>query len=153
MNYKDYMFDGKFVAELVAFLEKHWHVDSIRPKGFNELKKGYTDYDGMQEFCDDPGFEDLAKELEETLKVQRTGGSLDTLSNLSTPYVVYDDVCQGRAPLFKLICTLVYFGVDLGMKVQEEESAKEIVRLKEDVKFARECLTSYRESHQKEKRS
>lgn len=71
-------------------VHKYPGLSEARPLGWDTLAKGYSDFDGQEEY--DPQYD---QELFEGTDVQGTC-SPNFVGKTALPYVMYDEVCQGR---------------------------------------------------------
>jgi hypothetical protein len=100
------------VGKLVSLINKFWKID-VKPNGYDELKKDYQDFDGMEEF--DPT---------EMLKFfkgfdSESASSLSFPEQLSAPQILYGECCQGRSPLHSLVSAVFSYAFQCGAKYQE----------------------------------
>ena len=99
---------GKDVSALADYLLKHWDgLKNVKPKGFKKFEKGYSDFDGMEEW-EDKERDNCEKEFK---GFDDEGvSSFNFVRKISLPDVMYGDVCQGRSPLYTLISACVAYG-------------------------------------------
>lgn len=102
------------------FLEKYWlGLKSIKPKGYDELKKDYTDYDGIDEWDNN----ERGKQEDDFKGFDN--GDFNIVRALSAPHVVYDDLSQGRPPLRTLISAILAYGFEKGEIYGKEKGKTE----------------------------
>ena len=100
------------VGKMVKFLNKFWKIKA-KPIGYDELKKDYCDFDGMEEF--DPTemvnfFEGMDSQ---------TASGFNFPEQLTAPQVVYGECCQDRSPLHSIISAVFSYAFLCGAKYQE----------------------------------
>lgn len=100
------------VEAMVKFFKKFWDI-KVRPKGFLKLRRGYSDFDGMEEY----DYEPLIKAFKGFNN--STAGSMSFPEQLSVPHVVYNDVCQGRDSLESMIGAIFSYSFQCGAKYQQ----------------------------------
>lgn len=82
----------------------HWpDIDDAKPMGYDALHQGYSDFDGMAAYCETQQAQDEADFRGTDSSSARTP-SLP--SRIALPYVLYDDVCQGRRAPYVLVSSV-----------------------------------------------
>lgn len=71
----------------------------VKPKGWSSLSKEYSDFNGMDEYCENEAKIDMADFQGCN---SDTAGASGFHGRVVLPYVMYDDKCQGRKPLYTL---------------------------------------------------
>lgn len=102
----------KNVKHLAAYLAKYWDIN-VKPKGYDELKKDYNDFDGMEE--DNP--EEIVKDFN---GFDTSGATCFSFpEQLTASQVVYGEVCQGRSPIHSIVSAVFSYAFSCGAKYQE----------------------------------
>lgn len=98
----------------------------LRPKGWKQLAKNYEDYDGQEEY----------NETENVFKGMNSEGVVSHAFHVrvALPYVMYDDKCQGRKPLYTLIGAILAHALSVNSHNNEQHIIEEINRIKEITK-------------------
>lgn len=112
---------GKEVEAILKYLAPGWDIKAL-PKGYAKYRKGYQDYDGMEELDE--------KALMNSFKGHDDSGTLSPPFpvRVSLPHVTYDDTCQGRPPLETLIGAILGHGMLLGMRIAAIDTMSEANR-------------------------
>lgn len=112
---------GDDIAKIIKWLKKYWTgLKALKPKGYKEYLKDYTDYKDMgsqmiQDAIDDyEGWDD------------GTVTDFSLPEKLTLPHIAYDDTNQGRDPLTMFISAMVQHGFAIGKLYGSEERAKGI---------------------------
>jgi hypothetical protein len=95
----------KVVKSIIQEVKKEVEKPNLlMPIGWKKLAKGYSDYDGMEEYSK----EQSQKDREEFKGVDSNSASASGYpGRIALPYVMYDDKCQGRKPLEVLVGAIV----------------------------------------------
>ncbi len=68
-----------------------------KPKGWALLRKNYSDYDGMEEYDPEPDYDKFRG-------FDTRGNSASHFTyRIATPYIMYDNICQGRPRALALV--------------------------------------------------
>lgn len=130
-NKCDLLSFGDDIDALVSYLANHWEGHKgIKPKGYNEFTKNYTDFDGMEEL-DVMGLREEFKGCNDA-----TVRSFEFPIGVSLPHVAYDDICQGREPFRTLVAACVRYGMMRGEVIAMED----VEKIKKEVRGAIELL-------------
>ena len=125
-NTKDLPSYDETCEAIEKFIKTRWNgIKNFKPKGWDAFKKDYTDFGGMQEYCDSGQDEKDADDFE-GLNISKGGGSGFT-SRVALPYVMYDAVCQGRSPLQVFIGSILSYGMQKGVLYGKEDAKNEII--------------------------
>lgn len=110
-------------VDLLNFLKKHWvGLDGVKPKDYDEFCKNYDDFDGMLEWTDN----ERGKQEDEFKGFDDGDDCINFVSTVALPYVAYDDIGQGRAPIQTLIHACISYGLERGrIYGMQEGSCKE----------------------------
>lgn len=117
---KDLQFHN-LIDPIVNFLKRNWEVKGVMPKGYKEYLKDYREYKDM-------GDDSFVPEFDGLLNTSPAG--LPLPDRLSLPHVAYDDKEQGRKPFALMVGILVGYGLQVGKRLKELETEKEIADLK-----------------------
>lgn len=109
-------------------IETYWEGD-LKPKGFDEFKEEYNDYEGMGE----PQYDLEFKGFDSS-----TAGSFSIEEQLNLPNVVYNDTNQGRNPVECLIGAVLGYGMQVG-------EARKTKELTDKIKTTLERIVRYAE--------
>ncbi|MBU9200094.1 hypothetical protein KTD31_01585 [Burkholderia multivorans] len=90
-------YERRVKAVLASLTERYPALAVARPLGWEALEKGYRDFDGMEAY--DPSID---HELFEGTLVEGPGAP-DFTGRVALPYVMYDEVCQGRKASYVLV--------------------------------------------------
>lgn len=106
------------------------NLDNIKPVGWDELKKDYKDFQGMEEYCE------KQQRLDE---MDFAGHRFDVIapsypSRIACPYVMYDEVCQNRKAYFSLIGSIFAQGLSVAEHNNSIEIAKDLENILEEIK-------------------
>lgn len=91
----------KIVKKITSDIQDEFkNTSDIKPLGWEELAKNYTDYDGMDEYSRKSQLKE-----EKAFKGCDSSGhtSFGFPGRIALPYVMYDDKCQNRKPLEVLV--------------------------------------------------
>lgn len=122
---------SKICKELVGEVKKLYpEATKARPKGWKALSKDYSDFKGMDEYCENQAHIDW-----DDFKGcnSNSAGASGFHGRVALPYVMYDDKCQGRKPLEVLVGAIfahAYFVAGHNNKV---DLINEITELKENL--------------------
>lgn len=103
---------GKHVDALIKFIKEHW-ILRARPKGYDKFCEDYSDFKGMEELDE--------KKLMDSFEGHDAGGttSFPFPMRISLPHVAYDDICQGREPIWILIGSIFAYGMLYGERYEQ----------------------------------
>ena len=88
----------KNVNKILAEVKKEFpDAGKLKPKGWSQMAKGYSDYEGMSDL-DHESLRASFKGMD-----SGTAGASSFEVRVSLPHVMYDDKCQGRKPLEVLV--------------------------------------------------
>ena len=91
------------IDAILKYVKKNWDVKAS-PKGYKAFKKGYQDYQGMEELNE--------ATLQKKFKGHGDGsvGAPGFVVKISLPHTTYDDTNQGRRPLETLLGAILSHG-------------------------------------------
>ncbi|HDR9105969.1 TPA: hypothetical protein QDB04_002825 [Burkholderia vietnamiensis] len=90
-------YERRVKAVLAALTPRYPDLAGARPLGWESMEKGYRDFDGMAEY--DPSVD---HELFKGTLVEGHGAP-DFVGRIALPYVMYDEMCQGRKACYVLV--------------------------------------------------
>jgi hypothetical protein len=78
-------------------------LSELKPLGWEKLYESYTDFDGMEEYCETQQASD-----ENEFKGSCVSGAVSAPfpGRVALPYVMYDEVCQGRSAAMTLVSAI-----------------------------------------------
>ena len=118
----------KNVKNLInSFKEQYPDIKNMKPKGWKDFAKNYSDYDGMDELN--------PNELKKLFNGMDSGTAGCSSFEIRTalPHVMYDDKCQGRKPLEALIGAMFTHSFVMNEKNNGTKMLKEWVQLKQEL--------------------
>lgn len=125
-NAKDLPHFEETCEAIEKFIKTRWNgIRNFKPKGWAKLAKDYTDFDGMQEYCDSGQAEKDADDFD-GLNIS-SAGAFGFTSRVSLPHTMYDKFGQGRSPLAVFIGAVLGYGMRMGMLRGKEEATTAIV--------------------------
>lgn len=107
-------FEKRSKALFRNLAERFPGLAQLRPHGWDELYANYTDFAGMEEYCNSQQQADEAA-FGGTLITGALSPSFPT--RVALPYVMYDQVCQGRSAALTLVSAI--YAQFLGLREQE----------------------------------
>ena len=113
-------------GELIKHLKKHWSgLDDVKPKGYEAFIKDYNDFQGMEEWGDDPT---LSKKQKKEFKGfdSSSAGGFGFIDSTALCHVAYSDIGQGYSPIETLIASCVTYGMSIGECYGRKEAGREI---------------------------
>lgn len=114
-------------VSIEKFIKTRWRgIKNFKPKGWDNLRKDYIDFDGQEEYCDS-GQDKKDKETFTGLNTETAGG-FGLTTNVALPYVMYNDICQGRSPLQSFIGAILSYGMQKGMLYGKDKAKEDTVR-------------------------
>ena len=114
---------SKIADPITKFIVENWE-GNLQPKGYEDFKADYEDYDGMGE----PEY-DL--EFDGFNSATAGCGSIEDMLNL--PNVTYGDTNQGRTPHDALVGGILGYGMQIGKARANKSIEKEMDRLQGDI--------------------
>lgn len=112
----------------------------LKPKGWSELAKNYSEYDGMEEFDDQKAKEEFKGTQFEL------ASSYSFEIRIALPHVMYDDKEQGRKPLEVLVGAVLGHACCVSENNNATKMLKELVELKNEYsqpQYYKEAVTEF----------
>lgn len=108
---KDLQPHGSDSEALLEFLQKYWEgLDDVKPKGYDVFCSGYSDHDGIVEWCDN----ERGHQEDDFNGFDNGYDGINFVSTVSLPHIASDDLCQGRPPIQMLISACISYGFTRG---------------------------------------
>ena len=118
---------NKVAKEVLTLIPE---AKKFKPKGWDELKVGYSDFDGFDSYQKEHSKNDM--------KIfngvnSSTAGASGFHERIALPNVMYDDVCQGRNPLRTISSSAVAHGLFVASHNNTANIINEMERLKKEM--------------------
>lgn len=129
----------KVVTQIVSQLKEDFpNASRLKPKGWLNLSKTYSDFDGMADFDKTKARKDFGG------MDSGTAGSPSFEVRVSLPSVIYDDKCQGRKSLETLVGAILGHAYIMNERNNASKMLNELLELKKEYdkpKYFKEIVT------------
>lgn len=99
------------IEPIVSLVKDNWDIQAA-PKGYQEYRDQYEEYDDMDD-------EKYALKFDGLLNTSATSSPIN--DRLSMPQVAYDDTQQGRDPLQTLLGSVLSYGIAIGRRQEKTD--------------------------------
>lgn len=121
-SWKEVSYFDDLIQPILKLVKDNWDIKAA-PKGYQEYRDQYEEYDDMSD-------EKFYLDFDGLLDTSASGSPIN--DKLSMPQVAYDDTQQGRDPLQTLIGAVLSYGIAIG-KRQEQTNPNSKTKWKESV--------------------
>jgi len=129
-DYVDSIFHDWDYSDFINLVQKDCKVKfngltKLKPNTYKEFTKDYSAFSGMEEYADS---QQQIDEDEFDAVDSGTASSFSFPVQISLPHVAYDDIHQGRHPLYTLICAIATQGM-VGAQKSNDAELKHLISL------------------------